>query len=164
MDDDHVVAGGRPLRIFDVIENFAGRASTERDSGQSSCASKSAVEGGVETDRKLAALGNGKQLGVVEAQFAGAAVIHASHVELLLAAVPGSAVNDTAVGSEAGVADRAGAESDLLIIRRSSGTSAVTDPPAKSECCGRHHDYCRRGCDQSTRVCRLYLLHGCLCA
>ena len=43
-------------------------------------------------------------------------IVSARHVELVVATVPGCAVDHAAIGREAGVADGAGAEGDLLVF------------------------------------------------
>jgi hypothetical protein len=73
----------------------------------------------VEANGELSIFGDGEQVGIFQAQFAGAILVGASHVELVVAAFPGCGIDDAAVGSEAGVAEGSGAEGDLLKLGRS---------------------------------------------
>src|SRR5579862_2096068 len=114
----HVVPVGGPNRVLNVVEDLTRRSSAQRNASQGSGASVASVKSSVETDCQLPALRNRKEFRVFQAEFARAVVVGARHVKLIIATVPGCAIDDASVRSKAGIADRPGAKRNLLVIGR----------------------------------------------
>ena len=82
-------------------------------------------------DCQFSTFRNRQQFRILNPQLAGARLIGAHDVELILSSVPRSAVHDAAVGSEPRSAHRASSKCDLLKLRQSWFHAVASHPPGQ---------------------------------